>query len=379
MPTLTASKEAVDSLLEDVEYLWANDKDNIPVYDAPPTALHFLREHVAKSRPCLIRRALPPMTWRDLQDIWPESLPLHVDVTPDGHGDCLRQVVMHQEHTETKGGTANERCFVKPMEYEMSMSEFCQALEESRQTSDSKGKSIHERVFERASSNDAQSIQPLPPPLPPFENAVVYYSRQNDCLRTELKPLWDKLPFPASLDWAAEAFGVDGPDAVNLWIGPDQAVSAMHKDPYENLFHVLQGTKVFTLVPPACAPLLRERPVPSARFVWSSSNNNNNDWQVQPDVTAEGTPDTVPWITVDVTQQQQQQTPQENDTPIPFRQVRVQAGEMLYLPSLWFHKVAQEGDVTVGLNYWYDMKFESPLWVYFHFLQQMQVVADENA
>eukprot|EP00977_Amphora_coffeiformis_P026958 scaffold31859_cov122-Amphora_coffeaeformis.AAC.1 len=71
---LTASKEAVESLLEDTEYLW--DNTDVPVYDAPPTAMQFLREHVAKSRPCIIRHALPTMTWLQLQDIWPESLPL---------------------------------------------------------------------------------------------------------------------------------------------------------------------------------------------------------------------------------------------------------------------------------------------------------------
>jgi len=386
---LTASKEAIDSLVEDIEYLWFPDSD-IVVYDTPPTALHFLREHVAKSRPCIVRRALPTMTWKEIRTIWPESLPLHVDVTPDGHGDCLRRV--HTTTTPAGEGTGtttetttSERYFVKPMECEMTMSEFCQALEMG-QRSDGKGIRTHtppieERIFERSSNDDdSSSSSSKSSSKPSFENAVFYYSRQNDCLRTELQPLWDKLPFPSSLEWAAEAFGNadDGglPDAVNLWIGPERAVSAMHKDPYENLFHVLHGTKIFTLVPPACAPLLQERPVQSGRFVWKEGGDGEySGWQVRADVTDDGAPGTVPWITVDATQRRSQHPADHHDTPsIPYRQVRVGAGEMLYLPALWFHRVAQESDdVTIGLNYWYDMKFESPLWVYFHFVQQMQL------
>jgi jumonji domain-containing protein 7 len=52
-------------------------------------------------------------------------------------------------------------------------------------------------------------------------------------------------------------------------------------------------------------------------------------------------------------------------------EIRVRAGEMLYLPSLWFHRVTQSCE-TIGINYWYEMKFDSPLWCYFSFLQQLQ-------
>ncbi len=40
------------------------------------------------------------------------------------------------------------------------------------------------------------------------------------------------------------------PDAVNFWMGRSESVSAMHKDPYENLYQVVNGEKHFTLVPP---------------------------------------------------------------------------------------------------------------------------------
>lgn len=36
---------------------------------------------------------------------------------------------------------------------------------------------------------------------------------------------------------------------------------------------------------------------------------------------------------------------------------RVSAGDMLYLPSLWFHHVRQSHG-CIAMNYWYDMEFE---------------------
>jgi len=41
-------------------------------------------------------------------------------------------------------------------------------------------------------------------------------------------------------------------------------------------------------------------------------------------------------------------------------QVTVEAGEMLYLPSLWYHHVQQQNDAegkVLAVNYWYDMNF----------------------
>jgi jumonji domain-containing protein 7 len=40
--------------------------------------------------------------------------------------------------------------------------------------------------------------------------------------------------------------------------------------------------------------------------------------------------------------------------------VVVEAGEMLYLPSLWYHQVSQvrgKAPYTLAVNYWFDMEF----------------------
>ena len=45
------------------------------------------------------------------------------------------------------------------------------------------------------------------------------------------------------------------------------------------------------------------------------------------------------------------------------RKVELAAGEMLYLPSLWYHAASQK-EVTIALNMWKDMEFD-PSWVWY--------------
>lgn len=59
---------------------------------------------------------------------------------------------------------------------------------------------------------------------------VARNGEQNDSLRQEFPGLMAEVE--PCLEVAREAFGNE-PDAVNLWIGDDRAVSAVHKDHYE--------------------------------------------------------------------------------------------------------------------------------------------------
>ena len=47
--------------------------------------------------------------------------------------------------------------------------------------------------------------------------------------------------------------------------------------------------------------------------------------------------------------------------------VKVKAGEMLYLPSLWFHHV-QQSHGCIAVNYWYDMNYD----IKFNYYQFME-------
>lgn len=89
------------------------------------------------------------------------------------------------------------------------------------------------------------------------ENAtdeVVYLQSQNDNLDFathitdgEFKNI--RSDIPPDITWATEALGRD-PDAVNIWVGNHRSATSVHCDPYENIYAVVRGTKIFTLFPP---------------------------------------------------------------------------------------------------------------------------------
>ena len=54
------------------------------------------------------------------------------------------------------------------------------------------------------------------------------------------------------------------------------------------------------------------------------------------------------------------------------RRVVVRAGEILYIPALWYHQVSQTC-VTVAVNYWYDMKFDHR-WVFYQHVRRSSAV-----
>lgn len=375
---LTASSELLEAFSDDVKSLWCPTR-TIRILDAPPSSSSFLRDYVSKSVPCIIRNCVSSnagdalyLTLDDLVDTFcqGDGVSLTVDVTPDGHGDCVRTVDIE--------GSGPRRMFVTPQQRIMSIDEFRSKLRSSRvscSNTDNKPLDRDEDGREILTLVDNDSLRKGSEEETLDDSCVFYYSRQMDCLRTELKSFFDQRIFPKSIPFAEEAFGTGGPDAVNLWIGDDRATSSMHKDHYENLFYVLSGEKVFTLCPPASAPFLSQGEFDSGSF----SQQKNGKWVVVPDYNDDDkqTPSRVKWVEADVeelltsgeTRVRQRHPLVHLANPI---QVHVKQGELLYLPSLWFHRVTQTCE-TVGINYWYDMKFDTPLWCYFNFLQQLKL------
>jgi len=419
---MEASAEALAILSDDVRGLWC--PQSIPMLNEPPSSLEFFRNFVAKSMPCIIRNAIRSedgstpllLSLDDLVNICTNSsdnrnhseskdMLLTVDVTPDGNGDCIRTV-----RERGKQGTRT-RMFVKPEERQMTMTQFREELRRGHgewtqegQKPDNHGESlqdedgleIHDLYIDDdndAQSNSSPSDDAVPTDPTKKMASVLYYSRQNDCLRTELQPLFDEGIFPQSIAFAQEAFDTGPPDAINLWIGDERSVSSMHKDHYENLFHVLHGEKLFTLCPPADIPFLHEGDFESGTFSSKSHNNNDShepqpcEWSVVSDhdnnASNQSNNDetTVKWIEPDIDKFIADSSHNNGNGGYGKRfplmhhahpiQVRVKAGEMLYLPALWFHRVTQTCE-TVGINYWYDMKFDSSNWCYFNFLQQLK-------
>jgi jumonji domain-containing protein 7 len=329
-----------------------------------------------------------------------EHLMLHVDVTPDGHGDCIRTV-------------DGQRVFVMPLVREMSLGQLTCGLRRQQQQqpnqhtiqekslADENGLMVFyttakERVQEDTTSGDDDKNQ---------ENdnnhhnnhhnqsEILYYSRQNDCLRTEVQPLMKF--FPSTISFAEEAFNTK-PEAVNIWIGNEKSVSSIHKDHYENIMCVTCGEKEFTICPPLDAMFLKESSFPTGTFCRRNSPNGHGQgpWTVEmnghdDDDNVTTTTMTTRWIesfnakillsssssTTTTTNKVLERQEYLNQNPLlkyahPIK-VSVRAGDMFYLPSLWYHQVTQTCE-TVAVNYWYDMRFDSPQWCIFHLLQEVR-------
>lgn len=409
----------ISNFSSDVQSLHAT---NIAVLETVPDPLTFLREYVSLSKPVIIRNAFPKMSLDDLIQ-GNEDLMLHVDVTPDGHGDCIRTV-------------DGKRMFVMPLVREMTLDQLTRGLRKQHQmqgenldhskeekeeavvdrTVTQKGNSCNQitgtlqkkvetdenglEVFYSSSSSTAsngkdqsrdntrggishhQNDDNLPPFITESASDILYYSRQNDCLRKEVQPLMKFFPF--TISFADEAFNTK-PEAVNIWIGNEKSVSSIHKDHYENIMCVTCGEKEFTICPPLDAMFLKESSFPTGTF---RRDSPQEPWRiVQVDDGCNHEDDgvtmtrTTRWIEsfnakklLSSTNEIERQEYLDQHPLLKYAhpmKVTVKAGDMFYLPCLWYHQVTQTCE-TVAVNYWYDMRFDSPHWCIFHLLEEVR-------
>ncbi|EEF28988.1 pla2g4b, putative [Ricinus communis] len=296
--------------------------------DSPPTPLEFLRNYVSPNKPCIISNAISH--WPALS-LWPNhsylthslshsSVSLHL--TPHGRADSLVPT------------PTNSLCFA----------------------------SAH--------------VKSLPFPLAvnwvlnsQVGKSVAYLQQQNDCFRTEY---FDALGSDCDghIEWATEAFGCL-PEAVNLWIGNHLSETSFHKDHYENLYAVVSGEKHFLLLPPTDVHRLYIRDYPAAQYSYSQEIGEFRLGVEEP-------VRYVPWSSVNPYPSPEDKESEMANFPLYFNgpkpfQCTVKAGEVLYLPSMWFHHVRQSPDVngcTIAINYWYDMQFDIK-YAYFNFVQSI--------
>jgi peptidyl-lysine (3S)-dioxygenase / protease len=258
------------------------------------SSLQFLRDYVSRNIPLVLRGAC--RHWPAFRK-WNKSYlieavgnaPITVALTPDGRGDRILR----------------DR-FILPYEETMTLSGFF-------------------NLFGKRSS-----------PVP-------YAQKQCDCLRDEYSMLVSDISeLPVSDVFSSP------PDAINLWIGDDRAVSSLHSDPYENLYAVVSGVKRFTLFPPTDLPYLYRRRVRQAQYDVAFHIHDTSP------------PTEIPWFQVDPDQPDFDAFPLfKHATPIS---VEIGAGDVLYLPALWYHSVAQTpgpDGATIAVNFWYDMQFDA--------------------
>ncbi|SCZ98234.1 BZ3500_MvSof-1268-A1-R1_Chr7-1g09066 [Microbotryum saponariae] len=241
-----------------------------------------------------------------------------------------------------------------------------------------------------------------------FPTPVYYLQSQNGNLQPnqDLELLLEDVGEEGP-EWARQSFGTD-PDAVNVWIGDERSETCVHKDPYENIYLVIRGTKFFTLYPPTEFACLGERTFPHARWVLDEPKQ---EFGIVP---TEGV--RIPWLGGGKVKRgsikAEESTGMEElfhsdsdashldgrsllsgieDLSRPLTVV-LNEGDYLYLPSLWFHAVRQEGvkkrddvvqrkdgeeedRVVIAVNWWYDMKMHGAGWSMNEFLRAVSRIA----
>ena len=134
-----------------------------------------------------------------------------------------------------------------------------------------------------------------------------------------------------------------------------------HKDPYENIYCVVRGHKDIILHPPSDLPWMRYKDLKPCVYERNEETGKLKAKMI------EGM-DPVPWVTIDPTLPKQSQSADYAKYANPTR-VRVEAGDALYLPSLWFHHLEQSHG-CIAVNYWYDMEFDSK-YVHYNLLNRL--------
>ncbi|XP_062326208.1 bifunctional peptidase and (3S)-lysyl hydroxylase JMJD7 isoform X4 [Osmerus eperlanus] len=185
---------------------------------------------------------------------------------------------------------------------------------------------------------------------------VFYVQKQCSNLMEELPELTGDVE--PHIPWMSEALG-KLPDAVNFWLGEARAVTSMHKDHYENLYCVISGEKHFILLPPSDRPFIPYELYQPA--VYRQREDGGFD------MVDEAESEKVPWIPVDPLNPDLECYPAYRLAQ-PLR-CTVRAGEMLYLPSLWFHHV-QQSHGCIAVNFWYDMEYDLK-YNYFQLLESL--------
>ena len=116
--------------------------------------------------PCIIKNAIQSgemkpftLTLDEIVDLVGENETLTVDVTPDGHGDCIRSVMGHYD-TNSNQPKEQRRMFVKPHEMRMSISKFRDALRRC-QENDEESKDRREQAIEKDVDNNGLTAYPL--------------------------------------------------------------------------------------------------------------------------------------------------------------------------------------------------------------------------
>ncbi|KAG8344092.1 hypothetical protein TRVL_05078 [Trypanosoma vivax] len=339
-----------------------------------------------------------------------------VALTPNGRADAVTYVTYRRPDTdgeetekqtendpETSGTVMTEKLFMSAAEVRVTLPELYKLL---------------------------QANPLFPPPRSQFVDLrqrcrpIAYAQMQNNCLSSEYPHLHADID-NALNDFGERVFGGKH-EAANIWLGTPASVSSLHQDWVENLYAVVRGVKEFILIPPWEGVFVPKPELPAASFTLKKDRAAFTDGGTSDSacskkcipeaiemgcsddngISDEGTeyifcgaPEKdgtlVPWMDLDL-------TPAAAEDPVHLKPelrgklhplvVYVHPGEVLYLPAIWLHRVAQHADsrdsqaaedtgsgftrhcladdmegkgvsplpLIAAVNYWYDMSFTNP-------------------
>lgn len=261
---------AFEVLSDEVRELSLGTTGDVERVKGPLSPVDFLRNYVLPGRPCIITDALDH--WPALQKWSNEYLrsvlktqSVSVHFTPDGRADALVDP-LHQ--------LASYNCPIVPPPPLSSPSSPSAAPSSRAPENETQKETVECDQSGLLFVSAYVEKLPFPEALElivkgsgeggEIGEGVAYAQEQNGCFLSEYGELTGDAE--VHIPWATEALGCM-PEAVNLWIGNENAVTSFHKDHYENLYAVVAGAKHFTLLPPVDVHRMYIRAYPSAQYV----------------------------------------------------------------------------------------------------------------
>lgn len=313
-----------EDLLSNVQTFWATSDEGladgkyrkvieISAKNEENFELEFLREFVARNRPCLIK---------DLKEV--QDWPIFSNLSSlESFEDYLIKEIDEIPINFTPNGLADAVTKVEGSENEILM-----------------------KAYEKSVSPEVLFENLRDKPI----NNVAYLSEQNNNLKERFDDMLYKGLVSEDLNLGKACFGAT-PDAVNLWIGDERSVSSLHRDFYENLYCVTHGNKRVHMFPPIAQSFVKEKEFRQGRY---EKKNEDDVFEV----ILESEEEKVTWATVDPVRDQ------NKDLERLGLVVDVGPGDVLYIPAMWYHRVTQT-ETTVAVNYWYNMEFDHKWYVHF--------------
>ena len=305
---MDSEKEKIKQKLLDIHEDYLSLK--VDVLPKNPEPLTFLREYVNRSRPCLIKNGYNQLLKSNLPSVKTDHEYLSHELLKNKYGEKNVTVSV------TPNGLADavhDNKFTLPFEETISIKELYSKLESVK-------------------PSDRKSQSQI------LNQAYYYYQKQNSSVTDELPDLIDNRHILNSIPFADQALS-EKFDAVNIWLGNSHSVTSLHKDPYENMYAVIEGKKIFKIANPIFMPYMDYKEYPTFEWVFDKEKRKDEKNELKWDLKAKDF-DTR-WIE------------KYDDDKVRIQTVEVEAGDLFYLPSFWFHQVEQE-DMTLAVNYWYD-------------------------